>query len=226
MKKNVKFLLIGLGIIIAYNILSDLFESNPEPIPDKFLKVETCKIKGHLGDCFEVVHKEYKVQKDYFPKMMIEIKRTMENSLLLDEQINNITGSRDEPGKCYVDFVVEFLDDGGNVIATTNSSSFNQEQIVSLIKNTRPGETGVINFYVENQDEIQYFRVGSIFEMNSSVALDEGLKNIVDEISDIAADKDVDEAFEDASKALDIGIQMIDATNKAIKALNDLENNK
>ena len=95
-----------------------------------------------------------------------------------------------------------------------------------MIKNTRPGETGVINFYVENQDEIQYFRVGSIFEMNSSVALDEGLKNIVDEISDIAADKDVDEAFEDASKALDIGIQMIDATNKAIKALNDLENNK
>ena len=66
MKKTTKYILIGLGIIIAFNIISNLFESEPEPLPDKYLKVETSRIKGHLGDCFEVVSKEYKVKSASF----------------------------------------------------------------------------------------------------------------------------------------------------------------
>lgn len=224
MKKTTKYILIGLGVIIAFNFISNLFKSEPEPQPDRFLKVETGKIKGHLGDCFEVVNKEYKVKRDYSSKLMIELKRLDGDSELLNTHIDNITGSDNEGGKCYIDFIIEFLDENNNVVAKTKSSSYSQDQIVSLVKNTRAGETGVLEFYVNDETDIKSFRLGSICEVkpveqSKQEMSDLGIEEAVKEITDIASDKEVEKAVEDMGKILDAEIQLLDAAGKALKAL-------
>ncbi|MBO5380463.1 MAG: hypothetical protein J6A40_00010 [Bacteroides sp.] len=224
MKKTTKYILIGLGIIIAFNIISNLFESEPEPLPDKYLKVETSRIKGHLGDCFEVVSKEYKVKRDYSSKLMIELKRLDSDSELLNTHIDNITGSDNEGGKCYIDFIIEFLDENSNVVAKTKSSSYSRDQIVSLVKNTRAGETGIIEFYVNDDTDINSFRLGSICEVKpveQSVQgiSDLGIEETMKEITDIANDQELEKAVEDMGKILDTELQLLDAAGKALKVL-------
>ena len=223
MKKKTKVILIVLGVIVACNVLSKLFEGDSKPKSDKFVKVENVKIKGHLGDCFEVVDKEYKVQGDYSTKLIIEIKRTEGENLLLNEQIDNLTGDSNESGKCYIDFLIEFLDENHNIVGTTKSSSYDSKQIVSLVKNTRVGENGVLVFYFSENGDPAYIRLGSICEVKPLPTLEEGLKDVVDEISSMAKDKDVEDEMKDAEKTLDAGLQVLDATTKALKLLNEIE---
>ena len=219
MKKKTKIILIALGVIVVCNVLSKLFEGDSKPKSDKFVKVENVKIKGHLGDCFEVVDKEYKVQGDYSTKLIIEIKRTEGENLLLNEQIDNLTGDSNESGKCYIDF----LDENHNIVGTTKSSSYDSKQIVSLVKNTRVGENGVLEFYFNENGDPSYIRLGSICEVKPLPTLEESLKDVVDEVSSMSKDKDVEDAMKDAEKTLDAGLQMLDATTKALKVLNEIE---
>lgn len=225
MKKKTKYILIGLGVIIAFNIISNLFESEPEPLPDRFLKVETSKIKGHLGDCFEVVSKEYKIINDYSSKLMIELKRLDSDSELLSTHIDNITGNDNEGGKCYIDFIIEFLDENSNIVATTKSSSYSRDQIVSLVKNTRAGETGILEFYVNDDADINSFRLSSICEVKPIEKTDLGIEGAVKEITDIANDKELEKAVEDMSKVLDTELKLLDAAGKALKTLEQIDNN-
>ena len=225
MKKKTKYILIGLGVIIAFNIISNLFEREPEPLPDRFLKVETSKIKGHLGDCFEVVSKEYKIINDYSSKLMIELKRLDSDSELLSTHIDNITGNDNEGGKCYIDFIIEFLDENSNIVATTKSSSYSRDQIVSLVKNTRAGETGILEFYVNDDADINSFRLSSICEVKPIEKTDLGIEGAVKEITDIANDKELEKAVEDMSKVLDTELKLLDAAGKALKTLEQIDNN-
>lgn len=225
MKKKTKYILIGLGVIIAFNIIYNLFESEPEPLPDRFLKVETSKIKGHLGDCFEVVSKEYKIINDYSSKLMIELKRLDSDSELLSTHIDNITGNDNEGGKCYIDYIIEFLDENSNIVATTKSSLYSRDQIVSLVKNTRAGETGILEFYVNDDADINSFRLSSICEVKPIEKTDLGIEGAVKEITDIANDKELEKAVEDMSKVLDTELKLLDAAGKALKTLEQIDNN-
>lgn len=225
MKKNVKYLLAVLFGIITISSFSNCGsgKSNTEKSDTEtapvVLKPETTKIKGHLGDCFKVVDKNYKENND--GELTVEIERTEGENELLDKNIDNLTTYSSDAGKCHVDFTIELLDADKNVIETIEAKY--DSNVPSLIKNTRPGETGTIKFELNsnNKSQFQSFRLASICELNpeDEEAEDDDIKKAIDDAKEIIEDADL----EDAEKALDASVKALEATNEAIKMLNDLQ---
>ena len=91
---------------------------------------------------------------------------------------------------------------------------------MSLIKNTRPGETGIIEFQFSGGETIQAFRLGSICEVKSP-------ETIADESSKAAKqDEEFNKAIENMGKIMDVGSKIFGVTKEATKTLNELEKEK
>ena len=54
---------------------------------------------------------------------------------------------------------------------------------------------------------------------------DLGIEGAVKEITDIANDKELEKAVEDMSKVLDTELKLLDAAGKALKTLEQIDNN-
>ena len=158
-----KYLLIGIGALLLIGLISTIGEDSKEytPQPEKTIEANETHIKGHLGDCFELVTKTYKIRHEYSDKILAEVKRTEGESKLLNKHINNLTTNSDAGG-CFVDFVIEYLDADGDVV--NKRSAISGSEVISAIKNTRLGETATIEFYVPDNCSPVAFRLSSVCE--------------------------------------------------------------
>lgn len=210
MKKKIKYLLAILaGIIVITNLPSCSCGSGKSDKPDTLIvKPETEKIKGPLGDCFKVFNRVYKTTGN---RLTIEVERTEGENEMVNEHMDNLTNDTRDAGKCFVGFTIEYLDADKNVVDTEKTL----DDVASIIKNTRPGETGTVEFWIPWNSQIHSFRLASTCELNPE---QEEAKD-----NDKVDDTNYDEDLENAEKALEAGVKALEATNEAIKVLNDLQ---
>lgn len=213
MKKKIKYLLAILaGIIVITNLPScSCGSGKSDKVDTLIVKPETEKIKGPLGDCFKVFNRVYKTTNS---TLTIEVERTEGENEMVNKHIDNLTDKSYDAGKCFVDFTIEFLDADKNVIDKKDVS----DGVASLIKNTRPGETGTIEFNIYSCDKTQIhsFRLASTCELNPEK--EEEKEEVKDD--DVVID---DKDLENAEKALEVGVKALETTNEALKVLNDLQ---
>lgn len=210
MKKKIKYLLAILaGIIVITNLPSCSCGSGKSDKPDTLIvKPETEKIKGPLGDCFKVFNRVYKTTGN---RLTIEVERTEGENEMVNEHMDNLINGTRDAGKCFVGFTIEYLDADKNVVDTEKTL----DDVASIIKNTRPGETGTVEFWIPWNSQIHSFRLASTCELNPE---QEEAKD-----NDKADDTNYDEDLEKAEKALETGVKALEATNEALKVLNELQ---
>lgn len=216
MKKKILYsLAILVGIIVIFNLPScSCGSEKSDKVDTLIVKPETEKIKGPLGDCFKVFNRVYKTTNS---TLTIEVERTEGENEMVNKHIDNLTDKSYDAGKCFVDFTIEFLDADKNVIDKKDVS----DGVASLIKNTRPGETGTIEFNIYSCDKTQIhsFRLASTCELNPEKEEEkEEVKDVKDD--DVVID---DKDLENAEKALEVGVKALETTNEALKVLNDLQ---
>jgi hypothetical protein len=87
-----------------------------------------------------------------------------------------------------------------------------------------PEETTTIAFHLDDLSEAMSFRVTSLVTKNEErkTSLGKEIDNLVDEASSIVDEIADDEYLEDASKALDASVDMMNAAMGALKALERL----
>lgn len=223
MKKKILYsLAILVGVIVIFNLPScSCGSEKSDKLDTLIVKPETEKIKGPLGDCFKVLDRKYKGKyMDMISKyeVNIEIERTEGENEMVNEHIDNLTEFKSSNGKCYVGFTIELLDADKCVIGTVEA--FNAG-VPSIIKNTRSGETGTVEFDIPSNiaSQIHSFRLASTCELNPEKEEEkEEVKDVKDD--DVVID---DKDLENAEKALEVGVKALEATNEALKVLNDLQ---
>lgn len=210
MKKKIKYLLAILaGIIVITNLPScSCGSGKSDKVDTLIVKPETEKIKGPLGDCFKVFNRVYKTTGN---RLTIEVERTEGENEMVNEHMDNLTNDTRDAGKCFVGFTIEYLDADKNVVDTEKTL----DDVASIIKNTRPGETGTVEFWIPWNSQIHSFRLASTCELNPE---QEEVKD-----NDKADDTNYDEDLEKAEKALETGVKALEATNEALKVLNELQ---
>ena len=219
-----KYLLIGVGALLLIGIISSIGNNNKEDAPqsEKTIAANEANIKGHLGDCFELVTKTYKIRHEYSDKVLAEVKRTEGKSELLDKHIDNLTTNETEVGGCFVDFVIEYLDADGDVVSKRNATS--GSEVISAIKNTRPGETATIEFYMPNDCSPVAFRLSSVCEYKAPKEEQNSKKsdNVAQSLDEIFEDEYLENSIETATKALDASVDIMNATTEALKVLDGM----
>lgn len=212
MKKKILYsLAILVGIIVIFNLPScSCGSEKSDKLDTLIVKPETEKIKGPLGDCFKVFNRVYKTTGN---RLTIEVEKTEGENEMVNKHIDNLTNYRSDASKCLVDFTIEYLDADKNVIDTENTL----DDVASIIKNTRPGETGTVEFWIPWDSKIHSFRLASTCELNPEKEKEE-VKDVKDD--DVVID---DKDLENAEKALEVGVKALEATNEALKVLNDLQ---
>lgn len=214
MKKKILYsLAILVGIIVIFNLPScSCGSEKSDKLDTLIVKPETEKIKGPLGDCFKVFNRVYKTTGN---RLTIEVERTEGENEMVNKHIDNLTDKSYEAGKCFVGFTIEYLDADKNVIDTENTL----DDVASIIKNTRPGETGTVGFWIPWDSKVHSFRLASTCELNPEKEEEkEEVKDVKDD--DVVID---DKDLENAEKALEVGVKALEATNEALKVLNDLQ---
>lgn len=210
MKKKILYsLAILVGIIVIFNLPScSCGSEKSDKVDTLIVKPETEKIKGPLGDCFKVFNRVYKTTGN---RLTIEVERTEGENEMVNEHMDNLTNDTRDAGKCFVGFTIEYLDADKNVVDTEKTL----DDVASIIKNTRPGETGTVEFWIPWNSQIHSFRLASTCELNPE---QEEAKD-----NDKADDTNYDEDLEKAEKALETGVKALEATNEALKVLNELQ---
>lgn len=210
MKKKILYsLAILVGIIVIFNLPScSCGSEKSDKVDTLIVKPETEKIKGPLGDCFKVFNRVYKTTGN---RLTIEVERTEGENEMVNEHMDNLTNGTRDAGKCFVGFTIEYLDADKNVVDTEKTL----DDVASIIKNTRPGETGTVEFWIPWNSQIHSFRLASTCELNPE---QEEAKD-----NDKADDTNYDEDLEKAEKALETGVKALEATNEALKVLNELQ---
>lgn len=213
MKKKILYsLAILVGIIVIFNLPScSCGSEKSDKLDTLIVKPETEKIKGPLGDCFKVFNRVYKTTGN---RLTIEVEKTEGENEMVNKHIDNLTDHSYDAGKCFVGFTIEYLDADKNVIDTENTL----DDVASIIKNTRPGETGTVGFWIPWDSKVHSFRLASTCELNPEKEEKEEVKDVKDD--DVVID---DKDLENAEKALEVGVKALEATNEALKVLNDLQ---
>ena len=136
---------------------------------EKTLKPMSSKIEGPIAECFEVVVRDYKI---------------------IGNQVN-IEFLRIKDGAVEPQIVAEFLDDNGNVIATSIIDG-NKDDFRFLLAN-KVGESSTLAFAIDNSNPTQV-------RFNSS---ESNMEN--DEVSEMALEEEetviLDEVVEEVSEA-------------------------
>lgn len=134
------------------------------------LSPETTRIKGDLGDYFEVVDKEYIVTNDFGDLVSIEVKRTNTDYAF---DLNGIEpyGTSGQGVYGNAGFGIEILDEKGNVIdkvsptASGLSGMYSSEDMKEALK-LKPGETASVRWsrHFSKDKKPVKFRITSAYE--------------------------------------------------------------
>lgn len=163
------------------------------------LTPETTKIKGDLGDYFEVVEKEYTVTNDFGDMVSIEVKRT-DADFSFDLKGVEPYGTYGKGVTGNAGFGIEILDENGNVIekeAATASGlggMYSSDDMKEALK-LKAGETGTVrwSFHFDGDKKPAKFRLTSAYEKVDSSDWDSDSSSSDDDESS-SSDDDDDEA--------------------------------
>lgn len=212
------FLLLGAMGACGSSKSSKASDENKEKSDEIILKPYTTKITGPLGNAFTVVEREYKSKGD-FAKLNVEIEVT-DISLLPEGvdlfQVGTPSNEGDEKYPLIATFIVEYLDEDGNVIETKDA----QEGIGRLLR-LKNGDTGTLTYYLPYKKEnVTHFRVISdlypneIKESRSSTVSDDATLDIsIDKMTD----EEFDKALERTKKAAETVNEIVDGASKLLK---------
>lgn len=133
---------------------------------------ETTEIKGALKGCYEVVQKDYTIKNNGWSDVInVELKRT-DKELPFDLQKATSFGVYVEGKSVHVGFGIELTDKNGEIAEITNangsglSGPYSSDDIVSAL-NLNPGETGIVRWSVDIDNEPVSFRITSAVEKGS-----------------------------------------------------------
>ena len=180
--RNLSFIAIGVALFVFTSCSNSI-----EP--------ETVEINGPLKGCYEVVDKDYKVQKSTkgeegvdAKKIIVEIKRTSQpffdispDNLKIDD--GDIIDVADK--KVYdVSFGIELLNSDGDVLATLGKSLFgssenimieNYSDTVDKLLKLEESETGTIEIhYAGLEEDVAKFRILSAVDERDATEYDLG----------------------------------------------------
>lgn len=165
-----KFLKIFTIAIIAFSLASCGSKNNQseedKSEESKGLTPETTKIKGDLGDYFEVVDKDYILTKDGIGVMVsVEVKRTDTEYAFDPQGVEDFGVTGD--GIRNAGFGIELLDENNNVIEkkAATRGMYSRDDIKEALK-LKPGETGTVRweFYLNEDQKPVKFRLTSAYD--------------------------------------------------------------
>lgn len=170
---------------------------------------ETTKIKGDLGDYFEVVDKEYTVTKDFGDMVSVEVKRTDADYSF---NINGVEpyGTSGQGVNGHAGFGIEILDEDGNVIEKVAASAsglggmYSSDDMKDALK-LKAGETGTVRWsmHFSSDKKPAKFRLTSAYETVDSSDWDSDSSSSDDDESSYNDDDDKDSYSSSSSGSQD-----------------------
>lgn len=233
MNDKKKYILIGIGVVVLIALFSNIGKkeetTTQEEPKELILKAAQTTIKGDLKDCYEVVDKNYRVkraQKSYESDVItVELLRTSKQLPYERKNVVIFPEADKSSAENCAGFGIEVLDAYGDVIAKKNANAtpYSWDEMTAALQ-LLPEETTTIAFHLDDLSEAVSFRVTSLVTKNEErkTSLGKEIDNLVDEASSIVDEITDDEYLEDASKALDASVDMMNAAMGALKALEEL----
>ena len=166
-------LYIGLSILIITLLASCGGEKKEKQI-SVIVKPKTTAIKGDLGEYFEVVNKEYQINKnDMFNVISVEVKRNEKAFSFSTEKLNPFGVNDNEA--YHVGFGIELYSNKGaemikNATGDGFSGPYNPEDVMSLMK-LKSNEIGIIRWSVNKIEELVDFEITSAIEKSNNSSL-------------------------------------------------------
>lgn len=171
-------------------------EEKEESIEKLTLTPQTTKISGPLGMAYTTVDRNYKIKGDS-RKFNVEIELTDSSQLPQNFSSASVGTDKNKGDSNYAmlaNFMVEFLDEEGNIIETEEAG----DRIGHLFRLSQ-GDKGTISFYLPcNLEDISQFRITSDYYPNE---FNEGKVD--------SNDEDFDKAMEHATKAVETTTKMM-----------------
>ena len=233
MNDKKKYILIGVGVVVLIALFSNIGKkeetTTQEEPKELILKAAQTTIKGDLKDCYEVVDKNYRVkraQKSYESDVItVELLRTSKQLPYDRKNVVIFPEADKSSAENCAGFGIEVLDAYGDVIAKKNANAtpYSWDEMTAALQ-LLPEETTTIAFHLDDLSEAVSFRVTSLVTKNEErkTSLGNEIDNLVDEASSIVDEITDDEYLENASKALDASVDMVNAAMGALKALEGL----
>lgn len=172
------------------------------------MEPQTSSISGPLGKAFTVIERKYKANKDAVcPSINVEIELSDASKLPegFDPKTFGSIGNEGNPQySMLANFIIEFLDEDGDIIETKDQSS-GADQLLQLAE----GERGSLEFYLpaNNLEDIRSFRIKSVLQSNE-INTNKSTGNSLD-------DEEFDKAMEHTKEAMK-------TTSQALKVLKDI----
>lgn len=157
--------------ILLFAVASLLMSCGGDKKTELTLTPETTEIKGPLKGCYEVVQQDYMIQQQnsWSSLINVELKRTNQE-LPFDPQT---ASGFDGYAETLVGFGIELIDEDGEVVevidanATGLSGPYSSDDIEAAI-NLTPGETGIVRWSVDMENEPVSFRITSAISKGNS----------------------------------------------------------
>jgi len=232
MKKIFKYALLCMSVLLV----SCGGGSSKEEGPKEFkIKPETTKVSGPLTDCYEVVDKEYTLNKDGY--VTIEIKRTDAIAPFDPNDIDFFDKAEETGTSMLGGFGIEFLDENNEVVAKVSPQSAYSWDDISTALRLIPGETASIKMHIYDKDiKPVKFRITSDLarndkagampaamekpaEMTDDVASEAGdisddIEKQVDEITNSDEYKKAKEVYQVSKDVIEAQKEILDAASK------------
>lgn len=193
--KNIK-LLNGIFVIA---LLASCGGKKGDSAGSESMQPETTVVSGDLGDCFEVVDRQYKITDTdgLYNLITVELQRTDSSlpfDLDSDAEVCSYSTSLAKP-HIQVGFGIEFLDEDGNVLDKVSASgsglsgSYDSDEAVDLVK-LKDGEKGSIRFSVgSSAKNATQFRITSSYTEKEGF----GSSSENDEVVSVVSLEDLDD---------------------------------
>lgn len=159
------------------------------------IKPQTIKIKGDLGDYYEVVNKDYKIINDsgMFDVISVSIKRKDNSDVPFDPTKSVPFGTSHVGKDTHVGFGIELFDENGNSIdvkqATADGLSgvYSSDDIKSMIS-LKSGESGTVRWSINKEllSKVKSFVITSAIEHDENISNVSGTGNTVDNYTNTA----------------------------------------
>lgn len=226
MNKKVKYLLIGVGVVLLISIFSSIGScgssseeyndwymeeesSTPKEHKDIVLTVAQTEVKGDLKGCYEVVEKNYRVKHPNSSSsevISVELKRT-NKELPYDRDDVVIYPEAEESSANYcAGFGIEILDEYGDVIEKQSPSStpYSWDEMTAMLHlTTDDTATLEFRFYDDIPEEATSLRITSIVQRNEKK-------------KSVASTRDDDDDDDDESSLGDVLNKSIEMAEKSI----------
>ena len=160
-------------------------------VQDDGIHPASTKVQGPLKDYFEVVDKPYKISYEGRPRINVEFKRLAGRfPLQAGESFTNFKYG----GGLYVNLVIEFIDEDGNVTGSESGDFDSLKRLAGFDE----GDTGMVSFFVDGETPAK-FRISSEMERGEKYEK----KGAGDDLDDVKAAAEAIGALGDAIGAID-----------------------